>query len=299
MPTSPQGAGEQAAKPQEIRVRALAFNQRIIKERTILSGFEVELILILAAVALLAGFFDAIAGGGGLITLPALLLAGLDPVAALATNKLQSSAATVSATITYARKGLINWRLGFPIAAMALLGGSLGALSVSFLPKQILEAIVPILLIAVAIYFTVAPKLTNEGRNPKISWFLFSLLIAPTVGFYDGIFGPGAGSFYMVALVLLLGQGILHAISYTKLANAASNVGALIIFALQGAIIFPIALSMAIGAFVGAYLGARCAVKFGSRLIKPLLITICCLMAIKLLSNPENPLRQIFNGWIF
>jgi uncharacterized protein len=246
-------------------------------------GIELETILMLTIVAMLAGFFDAIAGGGGLITLPALFLAGIEPVAALATNKFQATSATVSATITFARKGMIEWRASIPIGLMAIFGGILGALSVNILPKQALEIIVPILLIIVAIYFAAAPKLHNEERDAKISLFAFSFLIVPCIGFYDGVFGPGVGSFFMLAFVVLLGQGILRAMSYTKLANAASNIGALLVFAVGGAIILPLALAMAVGAFIGAQLGARCAVKFGPRLIKPLLISICCLMAIKLL----------------
>ncbi|MDY7577523.1 TSUP family transporter [Herbaspirillum sp. RTI4] len=256
-----------------------------------------ETMAALAAVATLAGFIDAIAGGGGLITLPALFLAGIDPVAAIATNKLQAASATVSATVAFWRKGMIEWRSGMPIALMAMLGGSAGALSVSILPRSALEAVVPLLLISVAIYFLLAPKLSDNESRAKISPFLYSLTIAPTIGFYDGVFGPGVGSFFMVSFVLLLGQGILRAMSFTKLANASSNIGALIVFAWKGAIILPVALSMAAGAFLGAQLGARCAVRFGSRLIKPILIAICCLMAGKLLLNPDNPLRHALMHW--
>lgn len=252
---------------------------------------------VLGAVAMLAGFFDAIAGGGGLITLPALFLSGIDPVAAIATNKLQAASATVSATAAFARKGLIEWRSGWPIALMALLGGGAGALSVSLLPRAALEACVPVLLILVAVYFLFSPKLGNEETRAKVSALTFSALIAPAIGFYDGVFGPGVGSFFMLSFVILLGLGLLRAMSYTKLANASSNIGALIIFMIKGTIVLPIALTMAAGAFIGAQLGARCAVRFGARLIKPLLITICCLMAIKLLWNPDNPLRQAVMGW--
>lgn len=262
-----------------------------------LGGIDLEILALLAAVAMLAGFVDAIAGGGGLITLPALFLAGIDPVAAIATNKLQAASATLSATAAFARKGMIEWRAGLPMALMAFLGGGAGALSVSMLPKSALEAVVPILLIMVAVYFALAPKLSNQENKAKISAFAFAAIIAPTIGFYDGIFGPGTGSFFMVAFVLLLGQGMLRAMSYTKLANASSNVGSLIVFAFKGAIILPLALAMAVGAVIGAQAGAYCAVKFGSRLLKPLLIVICCSMAIKLLSDPSNPLRHALMAW--
>lgn len=263
-----------------------------------IGGIDLNIIASLAAIALLAGFFDAIAGGGGLITLPALLLAGIEPMAALATNKLQAATGSLSATAAFSRKGLIEWRAGIPMALMAFFGGITGALSVSFVPKIILESIVPVLLILVALYFALAPKLNNDEKKMRIPLFIFSFLIVPLLGFYDGIFGPGTGSFFMISFVLLVGQGVLRAMSNTKLMNASSNLGALLIFASRGAIIFPIALTMAMGAFVGAQLGARCAVKFGPKIIKPLLIVICCSMAIKLLTNPQNPLTQFFMTYI-
>lgn len=250
---------------------------------------ELELLWMMAAVALAAGFFDAIAGGGGLITLPALLLAGVDPLAAIATNKFQAASATVSATVAFARKGMIEWRTGLPMAAMAFVGGALGALSVNLIPKAVLEALVPVLLLGVALYFALSPKLNNDERRAKLPVVVFCLTLAPVIGFYDGVFGPGVGSFYMVAFVLIMGQGILRAVCNAKLLNASCNLGALLVFAMLGNIILPLALAMGVAAFVGAQLGARCAVRFGSRLIKPLLIGVCCLMAGKLLLAPGNP----------
>jgi uncharacterized membrane protein YfcA len=255
-----------------------------------------ELLFIMAAVALAAGFFDAIAGGGGLITLPALLLAGVDPLAAIATNKFQAASATVSATAAFARKGMIEWRTGLPMAVMAFVGGALGALSVNLIPKAVLEALVPLLLLGVALYFALSPKLSNDERRAKLPVVVFCLTLAPLIGFYDGVFGPGVGSFYMVAFVLIMGQGILRAVCNAKLLNASCNLGALLVFAMLGNIILPLALAMGVAAFVGAQLGARCAVRFGSRLIKPLLIGVCCLMAGKLLLAPGNPWHVAFFG---
>jgi uncharacterized membrane protein YfcA len=249
---------------------------------------ELSLILIMTGVALLAGFFDAIAGGGGLITLPALLLAGIDPLVALATNKVQAASATVSATAAFARKGMIEWRSGLPMAAMAFIGGALGALSVNLIPRGVLEALVPVLLIGVAVYFALSPKLNNDERRAKLPVMVFCLTLAPLIGFYDGVFGPGVGSFFMVAFVLAMGQGILRAVCNSKLLHASCNLGSLTVFAMMGNILLPLALAMALGAFVGAQLGARCAVRFGPQLIKPLLIGVCCLMAGKLLLAPGS-----------
>ncbi|MFF7710378.1 TSUP family transporter [Pseudomonas sp. NPDC007930] len=248
----------------------------------------------MAGIALAAGFFDAIAGGGGLITLPALLLAGIDPVAALATNKFQAASATVSATAAFARKGMIEWRRGLPMAAMAFLGGAAGALSVNLVPRTLLEALAPALLIAVALYFALSPTLNNQERRARLGAAAFCLTLAPLIGFYDGVFGPGVGSFFMVAFVLVMGQGILRAVCNSKLLNAACNLGALCVFALAGNILWPLALAMGAAALLGAQLGARCAVRFGSRLIKPLLIGVCCVMAAKLLMAPQGP----WAGWL-
>ncbi|ERT11868.1 TSUP family transporter [Photorhabdus temperata] len=250
-----------------------------------------DLIGILATIAFLAGFFDAIAGGGGLITLPALFLAGIEPISAMATNKFQATSASISATVTFARKGLIEWRKSVFLILFSALGGISGALFVSIISKRVLEACVPILLIIVAVYFIFAPKFSKRSNREKISILLFSFLIAPVLGFYDGIFGPGTGSFLMISFMFFCGLDMMRAMSFTKLANASCNTGALFIFITKGVIIWPLALAMAIASFVGAQLGARCAVKVGPRLIRPMLILVCCVLAIKLISVEDNPLR--------
>ena len=257
-----------------------------------------DVVGMLAAVAFCAGFFDAIAGGGGLITLPALLLAGVEPISAIATNKFQAASASISATITFARKGMIEWRNGRFLILCGVLGGASGALLVSSINKRWLEACVPIMLIFVAIYFAFSPKLGNEERRKRITILVFSFTVAPILSFYDGVFGPGVGSFFMVGFVLLCGLGMMKAISFTKLANASCNLGSLSIFITKGVIIWPLAIAMAIASFAGAQLGARVAVRVGPRLVKPMLIVVCCALAIKLLSVESNPLRvALLNLW--
>lgn len=251
-----------------------------------------EIILILMLVAMVAGFIDAIAGGGGLITLPALLLSGLSPVQALATNKLQSSAGSFSATFAFFRKGLIDWQKSKWVFFAALMGGVVGALLATRLPAMFLQIVVPILLLSVATYFVFSPNLDGRERRAKISRTLFLLTFVPLIGFYDGIFGPGTGSFFMVAFVLMLGSTLVNAIAETKLANFASNIGSFLIFAFSGEMQVLIGVLMAIGAFIGAQLGARFAVKYGGKVIRPLLIVMSVAMAIKLLLEPQNPLSQ-------
>lgn len=237
----------------------------------------------LAGVATLAGFIDAIAGGGGLLTLPALLLSGIAPVEALATNKMQGTAGSSSAALTFIAKGYINFKKGLPIALFAYTGGLLGALLVSQLPKEKLQLAIPFLLVAVAIYLFFSPKMSNEEKKAKMPLFVFAATVVSLIGFYDGILGPGTGSFYMIAFISLLGYGVIKAISYTKLANMFCNLGALSVFAFQGHIILPIAIVMAVGALVGAQLGSRFAIKYGTAIVKPMLIIMSLSMAAKLI----------------
>ena len=247
-------------------------------------GVDPGLLAGLFAVAVAAGCVDAIAGGGGLITLPTLLLAGLDPVSAIATNKLQGSAGAVSSTVAFARRGLIHWPAAWKIAVAAGLASVAGALCVSLLPRPVLDAGVPVLLVGIALYFATARRMSAEDATARMSPALFALTWAPAVGFYDGVFGPGAGAFYMIGFVTLLGLGVVRATAHTKLANAASNLGSLALFALGGHVAWAIGLVMAVGAVLGA------------RLIRPLLVTIACAMAIRLLSDPANPLRHAVVG---
>jgi len=161
------------------------------------------------------------------LTIPALLLAGLDPVSAIATNKLQGAAATLSATAAFARQRLIDWRSAAPVAITAGLGSVVGAFCVSLVSRSVLEGLVPVLLMAVAVYFAVGRRMREEDAHARVSPLVFVGAVAPAIGFYDGMFGPGGGSFYMLGFVGLLGYGVLRATAHTKLANAASGLGSL------------------------------------------------------------------------
>ncbi|KAA2236740.1 TSUP family transporter [Salinarimonas soli] len=261
-----------------------------------MAGIEFETIALLFGVALLAGCFDAIAGGGGLITVPALLLAGLDPVAAIATNKVQGAAGTLSAAATFARKGLLIPRIAVPGAVMGALGGVAGALCVGLLSRPVLEALVPVLLVTIALYFGTARRMGDADARARMGMPLFLGLVVPVIGFYDGVFGPGAGSFYMAGFVGLLGFGVLKATAHTKIVNAASNLGSLALFALTGAVVWPVGIAMGVGSFLGAQIGSRLAMRHGAVLIRPLLVLISCAMAARLLWDPANPLRRALAG---
>ena len=181
-------------------------------------GFD--MIAALAAISFLAGFVDSIAGGGGLLTVPALLLAGLDPAQAIATNKVQGSFAAASATYTFGRKGLIEWQQGLGLRLGGFPSGIAGALCVQFLPRSVLEVLIPLLLIAIAFYFALSRKMKDEDAHARMTALAFGLTAPVAIGFYDGIFGPGAGSFYMLAFVTLLGYGVVKATAHTKLAQS-------------------------------------------------------------------------------
>lgn len=254
-----------------------------------------DTVLLLALAAFFAGFMDAIAGGGGLVTVPALLLAGFSPVEALGTNKLQSLFGTGSSVIAYASKGHVDVKAQLPWALLAFLASIGGALLATILPGEVLNTVLPILLIAIAVYFTLKPTLDDLDRARRISPFLFGLTVVPLVGFYDGAFGPGTGSFFMMAFVALAGFGVLKATAHTKLLNFASNIGGFVAFASVGAVSWPVGLLMGACQFLGARLGAALAMNRGARLIKPLLIVVCILLAGRLLLDEHNPLR-VFIG---
>lgn len=244
--------------------------------------FTPEILLFLALAAFLGGFIDSIAGGGGLITVPALLLAGLSPVEALGTNKAQGVFGSASATYSYARAGLVDIRRQFPSAALSFGGAVAGAALATMLPGEWLHLIMPAMLVLIALYFAFKPDMDDTDRAHRISPMLFSMTIVPLIGFYDGIFGPGAGSFFMLAFVTLAGYGMLKATAHTKLLNFASNMGGLVFFFSAGVVLWQIGLMMGVAQFVGARLGARLAMKSGARLIKPLLVVTCVALALRL-----------------
>lgn len=248
-----------------------------------LQDVALNLFFLLFLVAIFAGFVDSIAGGGGLIVLPAMLILGIPPLEALGTNKLQAQFGSASATIAYARRGHVDLKKQFPMALMAFLGGIVGAIIAAFVPPDILRMIMPFLLIAIAIYFAFKPNLSDLDSHRRITPILFGLTIVPLVGFYDGIFGPGAGSFYMLAFVGLAGFGMLKATAHTKLLNFGSNFGSFLVFTVSGAIMWKLGLIMGLGQFLGAQIGSRLAMKNGAKIIRPLLVISCIAMATKLL----------------
>lgn len=244
-----------------------------------------EITLLLICAAFVAGFVDAIAGGGGLITLPALLLAGVPPVTALATNKIQGLFGAGMAAITYARAGHVNLRRQLKPAVLSFFAALFGALSVNALPTDLIRWILPVLLVAIALFFALKPGLDDTDRHQRLTPAVFSLTFVPLIGFYDGLLGPGTGAFFMLAFVAMAGHGILRATAHTKLLNFASNVGGLAGFLIVLSPLWAIGLAMGAAQIAGAYLGSSLASQIGARLIKPLLVIASTAMALKLITD--------------
>ncbi|WP_281824624.1 TSUP family transporter [Jannaschia rubra] len=242
-----------------------------------------DLLGLLVMAAVFAGFVDSIAGGGGLITLPALVLAGAPPVTAIATNKVQGVFGAVSAAVAYARRGLVDPRRQVLPAAIAFVASIGGALCVSLLPTDTLRLGLPILLIAVAVFFALKPGIDDMDRAERMRPFVFNITAVPAIAAYDGLLGPGAGAFYMLAFVMLSGRGVLKATAHTKLLNAASNAGGLCAFALIASPWWVTGLCMGAGQILGAQLGARLAAGRGARIIKPLLVVVTTAMALRMM----------------
>ena len=244
-------------------------------------GFETLLLLLAAGFA--AGFIDAVAGGGGLITVPVLLLAGANPVTALATNKIQGLFGAATAALSYARGGYVDLRAQAGSALIAFAASIAGALLITVLPTEWIRLILPVLLIGIALFFALKKGLGDMDRARRISPALFAVTMVPLCGAYDGLLGPGAGSFYMLAFVSLAGYGVLKATAHTKLLNLASNAGALCAFALVATPWWFTGLAMGLAQIVGAQAGASLAKNKGAGLIKPLLVLTSIALAAKLI----------------
>ena len=259
--------------------------------------FGADVLAWLALAAFLAGTIDAMAGGGGLIAIPALLAAGVPPVQAIATNKVQSSFGTASAVLTFARQGRIDFRRFLGPAIAAFVGSAGGALTLQVVDPSFLMGLVPVLLVATAAYFLFGPKASETDTRARLGHIAL-VTIAFAIGFYDGFFGPGTGSFMATALVALFGMGLISATAHTKLLNLASNLAALATLMVGGYVLWKVGLVMAVASVAGGQLGARLAGSVGGRAIRPLLVVMSLALTARLLSDPANPLGMALRGWL-
>ena len=244
---------------------------------------ELEVVGLLVAVALCAGFVDAIAGGGGLLPLPALLMTGMPPVAALATNKLQGTFGVAASSFAFWRAGHIEVRQLLPAVAAVAVGAAIGTLAAQCIDPDWLRRVVPAALMLIAAYFALAPYIQKHTSRIRLGPLPFALCAAAPIGAYDGFLGPGAGSMYLMAFVALSGADLVKGVAGTKLLNLTSNVVALAIFAAAGHVDYVVGLAMAVGQVVGSRAGARTAMAKGAPLIRPLVIVVSIAIAISLL----------------
>lgn len=236
----------------------------------------------LFGLAIAAGTIDAMAGGGGLLTVPALLATGISPIAALATNKLQGTFSSFSAMVYFWRKDKIRLQDHWLPACASFLGSLAGAAALSFMDPEILRKLIPFLLIAIAIWVYVSPQLGDVSRKARISFAMAALTFIPLIGFYDGFFGPGTGTFFALGGVALLGIRLDEATMRAKIYNVSSNLGALSFFLFSGHIVWVYGVVMAAGMMIGGNIGARLVLKHGTRLIRAVLVIVSLMMSAKL-----------------
>lgn len=231
-----------------------------------------SVVVLLGMAAGAAGFVDAVVGGGGLIQLPALLLGlpGYAPVHVLATNKLASICGTTTSAATYYRRVRPDPRTFVPLMVLAFLGSAGGAEVATHISESAFKPIVLVALVVIGAWVWFRPTLGGETmllHGPR-RHLVTAMLIGAAIGFYDGALGPGTGSFFVIALVGLLGYSFLEASAKSKMANAATNLAALVVFVPQGAVLWRLALVMGACNVVGGYLGARLAVARGAAFVR-------------------------------
>jgi uncharacterized protein len=250
--------------------------------------FTPEVLGILFGVGLIAGLVDSIAGGGGLLTVPALLWAGLPPAATLATNKLQSSFGSFSAAWKFARSGDVDpSRMGTMIAC-TFVGAAIGASAVQVIDPSFLKDVIPVFLVAIAIYLLAFPKAGDVDARRRLSDGAFALTIGTGIGFYDGVFGPGTGTFFAIAFVSLLGQNLRTATAHTKVLNFTSNIASLLLFMLGGHIVWTVGLLMGVGQYLGARVGAHLVVRNGARIVRPMLVVASLAITARIVITGEG-----------
>lgn len=255
-----------------------------------------ETLALLFGVATTAGWVDAIAGGGGLLTLPALLATGLPPTQALATNKLQGSFGAASASLVFLRRGHVVLSLVLPGVLVAALAAALGAHCVQFVDTRWLRALIPLVLIAVAAWFLLRPSFGAVAGRIRLAAPAFLLLAVPAIAFYDGMLGPGTGTFLALAGISLRGMNLTAATAQAKWLNLGSNLGSLAVFLLAGQVAWAPGLLMACGQMAGARLGAGMVIHRGGGLVRPVVIAVSLALSARLLWPAFQALTSLNRG---
>jgi uncharacterized protein len=243
-------------------------------------GFPIETLLLLLSASLVAGFLDTLAGGGGLITVPALMMTGIPPLTVLGTNKLQSTMGTALASVMMLKKRKVNFNDVKGIMLFAFFGSVIGSLVVQFINPNSLKFVIPVVLSLIAVYFLLSQRIIEATNHQKISDKSYRNYVVPTIGFYDGALGPGTGSFFNLSGVALRGFGIVHSTAVAKTLNFSTNAASLIVFLFAGKVIFLLGGVMMIGQFAGAWMGSHFLFKISPLYLKYLVVVISLSMLI-------------------
>lgn len=234
----------------------------------------------------LAGLIDAIGGGGGLISLPAYLIAGLPPHAAVATNKMSSACGTTLATYRFIRNGLVNFKLAVPSVVAAIIGSTIGA-NLSLLVSEDVMLYIMVAILPLCAFLVLNKKLFHDSDNDTVilnrQTYMTATIAAFIIGMYDGFYGPGTGTFLIIAFTIFAKLSIKTANAQAKVINLTSNITSLIIFFLNGEVMIPIGLAAAACNMIGGYIGAGLVMKNGAKIVKPSIIFVLILLALKVL----------------
>lgn len=239
--------------------------------------------LIVCPLVFLAGFVDSVAGGGGVISLPAYLIAGIPVKLAMGTNKLANGCGTATSVFKYARSGKIAWDCALPAAIGCLLGAAGGSSLAVHLNDEVLKIIILVTLPIAAIILVLARKRTDEDTKSlsRTKTILYSFLIGLVLGVYDGLIGPGTGTFLTIAFSIVLGFGLLKSSGCARTANLASNIASLVVFLVDGNVLFSVGIPAIVCSMLGNYLGARYAIKGGSKKIRLVMFFVLGLLFLK------------------
>ena len=245
-----------------------------------------QMFLIVCPMLFLAGLVDAIGGGGGLISLPAYLLAGVPMHNAIATNKLSSTCGTTLTTVRFIRQGLVNWKIAVPTIVFAMLGSSLGANLSMKMDEGIMQNILFLVLPIVA-FVVMNPKLFRDNQGAKVvlnaRLWVTAILSSFLIGMYDGFYGPGTGTFLIIAFTVFAKMDLRSANAQAKIINLTTNITSLTIFLLNGQAIILLGLAAAVCNMAGNYVGSSLAMKQGSKVTRPVIVLVLILLFLKVL----------------
>ncbi len=242
-----------------------------------------ELLLLLFGVALVAGCLDTLVGGGGLIVLPALVLAGIPPLHALGTNKLQGTVGTATASFMMLKHGKVRWAEVRPLMLISFAGAALGSGLVQIVDTAFLRFMIPLVLVLVATYFLLSGTLFKQLQPTCIDAKLYRSTVVPGIGFYDGMFGPGTGSFFALAGVALQARPLLDATAVAKTLNFSTNFASLLVFVVVGNFVWQAALAMMLGQAMGAWAGSHILFRINPLYLRVLIVLMCLAMLVRYL----------------